>query len=31
MYEELFKHKIKEILIQFNEEEYKTVPIISNQ
>lgn len=31
MYEELFRHKIKEILIQFNEEEYKTVPILSSQ
>ena len=30
LYEELFKHKIKETLIQFNEEEYKLIPILCN-
>lgn len=31
LYEELFKFKIKEILIQFSEEEHKLVPILANQ
>ena len=30
LYEELFRFKIREILVQFNEEEYKTVPILSS-
>lgn len=31
LYEELFRFKIKEILIQFSEEEHKLVPILANQ
>ncbi len=31
MYEELFKFKVIEILIQYSEEEHKLVPIVGNQ
>lgn len=30
LYEELFKFKVKEILIQYTEDEYKLVPTINN-
>lgn len=31
LYEELFRFKIKEILIQYNEQEHKLIPILNNR